>query len=443
MILLTVLLYLLEENVVAYKQVCSIVHKKLCEYFPSAGKGTDGQSVERRLKKTPDVLLGQSLIEQGRVLNKQQAQTCLGQVLLAAGGVCTSIGSHLVQYEISVEQLVIQQLETVLKTDLPAILKQRKALDQLILELDTAKARLTAAQTEEKQQPGIISGSGKVERCIEDLDDMDRRVEMARDTLATDMLTFLAKDAELAGMIAKFLDYKLEYHTSLVDQMKLTQPKVDSILDVKRGYPIWGSSLISHLSSFNLPSGIAYPLQVCVSRLAALGLEEEGLFRLAAGSSKVKRLRAEIETPGLPFLLSLEVADHHVLTGIIKSYLRELPEPLFGGCLYNEWLEAGQCEDASERGDLIFNLLQHDNLPKENFRNIQYLFRFLHEVSDMEDRNKMTASNLAIVITPNVIWDTEGTSDPMDVSVSSCLARAVEQIISQYHWFFQVKSLPF
>ena len=86
-------------------------------------------SVERRLKKTSDVLLGQSLIEQGRLLNKQKSQTCLGQVLLAAGGVCTSIGSHLVQYEISVEQLVIQQLETVLKTDLPAILKQRKVLD--------------------------------------------------------------------------------------------------------------------------------------------------------------------------------------------------------------------------------------------------------------------------------------------------------------------------
>ena len=396
-------------------------------------------SVERRLKKTSDVLLGQSLIEQGRLLNKQKSQTCLGQVLLAVGGVCTSIGSHLVQYEISVEQLVIQQLETVLKTDLPTILKQRKVLDQLILELDTAKARLTAAQTEEKQMSGVISGSGKVERCIEELDDMDRRVEMARDTLATDMMAFLAKDTELAANIAKFLDYKLEYHTSLVDQMQMTQPKVDSILDLRRGYPIWGSNLSSHLSSFNLPSGIAYPIQVCVSRLVELGLGEEGLFRLAAGSSKVKRLKAEIETPGLPVLLSLEAADHHVLTGIIKSYLRELPDPLFGGSLYNEWLEAGQCEDSGERADLIFNLLQHDNLPMENFRNIQYLFRFLFEVSKMEDRNKMTASNLAIVITPNVIWDNEGTSDPMDITVSSRLARVVEQIISQYQWFFKVQ----
>ena len=70
----------IEETMHAYKQVCTTIHKKLCEYIPSAGKGTDGQSVERRLKKTGDFLLGQSLSDQGRVLTKQQSTSCLGQV---------------------------------------------------------------------------------------------------------------------------------------------------------------------------------------------------------------------------------------------------------------------------------------------------------------------------------------------------------------------------
>ena len=65
-----------------------------------AGKGTDGQSIERRLKKTPDFLLGQSLSEQGRTLSKAASSSCLGQVLLEAGGVCTTVGHDLVQYEI-------------------------------------------------------------------------------------------------------------------------------------------------------------------------------------------------------------------------------------------------------------------------------------------------------------------------------------------------------
>ena len=117
----------------------------------------------------------------------------------------------------------------------------------------------------------------------------------------------------------------------------------------------------------------------------------------------MKRLRAELETAGLHPLPSLETADHHLLTATIKSYLRELPEPLFGAELYPDWLEAGRVEDSKKRQDLVWNLLQHDCLPVENYRNIQYLFRFLHEVSKLEERNKMSPSNLAIVITPNVV----------------------------------------
>ena len=66
-------------------------------------------------------------------------------------------------------------------------------------------------------------------------------------------------------------------------------------------------------------------------------------------------------------------------------------------------MEAGRVEDSKKRQDLVWNLLQHDCLPVENYRNIQYLFRFLHEVSKLEERNKMSPSNLAIVITPNVV----------------------------------------
>ena len=117
----------------------------------------------------------------------------------------------------------------------------------------------------------------------------------------------------------------------------------------------------------------------------------------------MRRLRAEFEMAGLHPLPSLESADHHLLTATIKSYLRELPEPLFGADLYPDWLEAGRLDDSSERFDAVWNLLQHENLPRENYRNIQYLFRFLHEVSKLEEKNKMSPGNLAIVITPNVV----------------------------------------
>ena len=62
--------------------------------------------------------------------------------------------------------------------------------------------------------------------------------------------------------------------------------------------------------------------------------------------------------------------------------------------------------------------MQHEHLPRENYKNIQYLFKvlafshsllltfllqFLNLVTTYSEQNKMTASNLAIVITPNVV----------------------------------------
>ena len=80
---------------------------------------------------------------------------------------------------------------------------------------------------------------------------------------------------------------------------------------------------------------------------------------MPGGASKVKRLREGMEA-GLASLASLETADHHVLTATVKSYLRELPDPLMGAELYQDWVGAGQLE-GEDRFDAIWNLLQHEH----------------------------------------------------------------------------------
>ena len=50
--------------------------------YQGFGKGTDGPSVDRRLKKTGDFILGQTLSEIGRGLLKQSSSSCLAQVLI-------------------------------------------------------------------------------------------------------------------------------------------------------------------------------------------------------------------------------------------------------------------------------------------------------------------------------------------------------------------------
>ena len=45
-----------------------------------------------------------------------------------------------------------------------------------------------------------------------------------------------------------------------------------------------------------------------------------------------------------------------------------------------------------------------NKLPQANFDNLQYLIKFLSELSRNQEVNKMTPQNIAIVIAPNLIW---------------------------------------
>ena len=52
---------------------------------------------------------------------------------------------------------------------------------------------------------------------------------------------------------------------------------------------VYNVSLTEHLRRSNRK--IAYVLEVCIPALYHLGLQEEGLFRIAGGANKVKKLK--------------------------------------------------------------------------------------------------------------------------------------------------------
>uniref|UniRef100_A0A3B5L7U2 Rho-GAP domain-containing protein n=1 Tax=Xiphophorus couchianus TaxID=32473 RepID=A0A3B5L7U2_9TELE len=89
--------------------------------------------------------------------------------------------------------------------------------------------------------------------------------------------------------------------------------------------------------------------------LLRTAMREEGLFRLAAAASVVKRLKT---------CLNQGAVDHgefsmdpHAVAGALKCYLRELPEPLMTFELYSDWFAAFR------------ELLQ--KLPPENYNNLR------------------------------------------------------------------------
>ncbi|XP_052616017.1 rho GTPase-activating protein 17 isoform X3 [Peromyscus californicus insignis] len=158
-----------------------------------------------------------------------------------------------------------------------------------------------------------------------------------------------------------------------------------------------------------------------------------GLFRIGAGASKLKKLKAALDcsTSHLDEFYS----DPHAVAGALKSYLRELPEPLMTFSLYEEWTQVASVQDQDKKLQYLWTTCQ--KLPPQNFVNFRYLIKFLAKLAQTSDVNKMTPSNIAIVLGPNLLWaKQEGTLAEIAAATSVHVVAVIEPIIQHADWFF-------
>ncbi|XP_044160657.1 SH3 domain-binding protein 1-like, partial [Bufo gargarizans] len=202
-----------------------------------------------------------------------------------------------------------------------------------------------------------------------------------------------------------------------IGQVLVKQPSAD----------VYGVSLTTHLSRFHCE--IAVPISACVKLLLMYGMHEEGLFRLAAGASVLKKLKARLDAGASD--LGEFSSEPHAVAGALKSYLRELPEPLMTSELFSDWMKAASIKEAEKRQENYREVLQ--KLPDENYTNLRYLMKFLVKLAEQHEVNKMTPSNIAIVLGPNLLWaHTEGSPSIVDMASASpiLVVNVVEGLIS-------------
>lgn len=99
---------------------------------------------------------------------------------------------------------------------------------------------------------------------------------------------------------------------------------------------MFGTSLEEHLRVAKRE--ISVVIETCVGWLLHC-LNEEGLFRIPGSTSKVRKLKFAFDSDNVDFE---EYRDTHTIAGTLKSYLRELPEPLLTFNLYNDWISAAK-----------------------------------------------------------------------------------------------------
>ncbi|EFN74694.1 Rho GTPase-activating protein 1 [Camponotus floridanus] len=126
-------------------------------------------------------------------------------------------------------------------------------------------------------------------------------------------------------------------------------------------------------------------------------LETEGIFRRSANVAVIKELQNRCNQ-GLPVDFH---GDPHIAAVLLKTFLRELDEPLMTYELYDE-ITQFQTLSKDERPRKV-KILILEKLPEDNYQVLKYVVQFLSRVMDRCDLNKMTSSNLAVVFGPNLV----------------------------------------
>ncbi|KAA0724846.1 Rho GTPase-activating protein 44 [Triplophysa tibetana] len=268
------------------------------------------------------------------------------------------------------------------------------------------------------------STGAKGESLREEMEEAGNRVEICRDQLSADMYSFMAKEIDYAN-------YFQTYHRKSLEVLQNVLPLIKAQQESWVEKPCYGKPLEEHLSLSGRE--IAFPIEACVTMLLDCGLQEEGLFRVAPSASKLKKLKASLDCGVLDFQeCSL---DPHAIAGALKSYLRELPEPLLTFDLYDEWIQSTNIADQDKRLQSLLNTCE--KLPKANSDNFKYLIKFLAKLNEFQDDNKMTPGNMAIVLGPNLLWaNTEGNITEIMTTVSLQIVGIIEPIIQHADWFF-------
>lgn len=279
--------------------------------------------------------------------------------------------------------------------------------------------------------------AAKVNHIKGQQEECELKLEKERDAWAAQMLELIAKEDEIVSCIRDYVLNQRNYHERALQHVNESLARIqDTIQGTEKSR--FGTSLKEHLQSTH--RDISYIVELCCCCLLEHGLEEEGLLRVGCASTKLRRMKHALEAQHVKTPLPLEYQDPHVIGSILKLYLRELPEPLLTYALYKDFIRIAERHTEAERKTEIKAIL--NKLPKENYANLRYLTRFLALLQQRAVHNKMSSQNLAIVMSPNMLWPRvdKSSNAPADyigqVNSSSAANIIVELLISQWDYFF-------
>lgn len=211
-------------------------------------------------------------------------------------------------------------------------------------------------------------------------------------------------------------------------------------------------------------------LQLIFNEIETFGIKDIGVYRISSSISDLNSLKLSIDRYGT---ISPGVNDVHVLTGVVKSYLRELPDALLTDEVIRQFFQINRDkrsgsekqngndngngregtianEGANEQNNVggnagatidddVAELIQYKTalyqyLPPTNLSTLKSLICHLNKVNQFNEFNRMTSSNIATVIGPAL---TEASNLALLINNFGFINLVLEKLIVNYEFIFE------
>ncbi|KAM8967535.1 rho GTPase-activating protein 12 isoform 2-T2 [Pelodytes ibericus] len=200
----------------------------------------------------------------------------------------------------------------------------------------------------------------------------------------------------------------------------------------EKGYikdPVFGSNLASLCQREN--TTVPNFVKLCIDHVEEHGLDVDGLYRVSGNLAVIQKLRFAVTHDEKLDLNDSKWEDIHVITGALKMFFRELPEPLFTFNYFNDFVNAIK-QEPRLRVQAVKDLIKQ--LPKPNQDTMQALFKHLKHVVETGEKNRMTFQSLAIVFGPTLLKPEQETGN---IAIHTVYQnQIVELILLEYNTIF-------
>ncbi|OON23543.1 RhoGAP domain protein, partial [Opisthorchis viverrini] len=169
------------------------------------------------------------------------------------------------------------------------------------------------------------------------------------------------------------------------------------------------------------------------------GMTTEGIFRKCGTQNQIQALAEayDVASPG-PILHPKEHSVH-IAAGLLKLYLRELPEPVVPFAFYDRLKSVGFKIQLGQDQEMVTDSIEM--LPAPNYHLLQFLCQFLSEVAEHHEVNLMTVENLASIFAPNILRQEEGDLD-VEISAAPLINLTCTQFIRYHKQLFRLCIAP-